>query len=62
VVVSRCSSSSTASRERDAHGFLDRVTLAYATIQWEYQTIGPDGKPSGGPTKGGWDVKKNQPI
>jgi type VI secretion system secreted protein Hcp len=46
----------------DTQGFLDEVTLDYVTIEWEYQLFGSDGKPSGGPVKGGWDRKKNQKI
>jgi type VI secretion system secreted protein Hcp len=46
----------------DSAGFLDEVTLDYSKIQWEYQPVGPDGKPLGSPATGGWDLKANKKI
>ena len=45
----------------DSVGFLDDVTLEYGRIRWEYQTVGPDGRP-GAPVTGGWDRRANTKI
>jgi type VI secretion system secreted protein Hcp len=45
----------------DRAGLLDEVTLDYGKIEWEYQPVGPDGKPRGA-VKGGWDLRRNTKI
>lgn len=49
------------SADKQHAGFLYEVTLDYGRIEWEYQPVGPDGKPRGA-VKGGWDLRRNAKI
>lgn len=41
---------------------METVTLSFTECHFDYQAQGADGKASGGPVHGGWNVKQNKTV
>jgi len=41
---------------------MESISLNFTKIEYDYQEQGADGKAKGGPVKGSWNVKTNNPV